>query len=781
MAFKLLSLLSILFLFTGCFTKELEPIKVSSFHVEVNYLDEVKPILEKRCVVCHSCYNSPCQLKMSSFEGIDRGASKESIYLGERLLSQDPSRLFVDAETTKEWRAKGFTSVTSDDSNESYNNSIMLHLLSHKMKNPQSKGDYYPEADDLTCAKDVGEISEYLEKHPNSGMPFGFPALKESEYDVIKAWLAQGAKGPTKQEQQKLVAPSVDAELMITKFEMFFNAPDAKHVMSARYIYEHLFLAHLTFESAPNEFYELVRSYTPSPEPIKIIATVTPYDDPNTKTFYYRFRKIHSTLVHKTHMVYPLSDEKLKRYNELFIAPTWYDTPYVVNYTSDRNSNPFWVYKQIPTQSRYQFLLDDSEYVIRTFIRGPVCKGQIALNVIHDHFWVMFMDPQADLAIRNPKFLESQIGNMRMPIEKGSEISAFKAFSNRYKNRAIKYYENRQHAYDLVYPDGLNMDMIYKGNNSSSPLLTVYRHFDSASVHKGVLGNLPRTAWVIDYPLFERIYYALVAGFDVYGNLGHQVSIRRYMSRLRVEGESAFIDFLPKQERVKLFESWYVNDKDVFYRPSLMSTSVDFNTTEYKREFIENVVHRHVNPDANITFDTLNYVVLEDKRPAMPKTFEKSQDYIDAFKHIAKPGTAFTRLVNGYGSNLAYIRFILPNEEDIVMSVVVNRWHDSVSFMFNEKDRLNPNKDELNFVWGYIGSYPNFFLEVKLEDVPEFFDMMENYEDNSEYIAKFLKFGVPRSDKKFWDTYDWFQAKFFKEEPTSAALFDLNRYYYKAF
>jgi hypothetical protein len=41
-----------------------------------------------------------------------------------------------------------------------------------------------------------------------------------------------------------------------------------------------------------------------------------------------------------------------------------------------------------------------------------------------------------------------------------------------------------------------------------------------------VLGNLPKTMWVVDYPLLERIYYALVAGFDVYGATGHQLALR---------------------------------------------------------------------------------------------------------------------------------------------------------------------------------------------------------------------------------------------------------------
>jgi hypothetical protein len=43
----------------------------------VDYWTEVKPVIEQRCVVCHGCYDAPCQLKMSSIEGIERGASNQ--------------------------------------------------------------------------------------------------------------------------------------------------------------------------------------------------------------------------------------------------------------------------------------------------------------------------------------------------------------------------------------------------------------------------------------------------------------------------------------------------------------------------------------------------------------------------------------------------------------------------------------------------------------------------------------------------------------------------------
>jgi len=51
----------------GCAAKALPPIQVKIPTRTIDYLKEVKPILDKRCTVCHSCYNSPCQLKLDSF------------------------------------------------------------------------------------------------------------------------------------------------------------------------------------------------------------------------------------------------------------------------------------------------------------------------------------------------------------------------------------------------------------------------------------------------------------------------------------------------------------------------------------------------------------------------------------------------------------------------------------------------------------------------------------------------------------------------------------------
>ena len=779
---SVLLLLMALFI-AGCAAKTLPPVQVQIPARTIDYLKEVKPILNKRCTVCHSCYNSPCQLKLDSFEGTDRGATKQAVYNASRLTAMDPTRLFTDAQSTGEWRKKGFFSVTESTVANGRNDSIMIQMLSHKMKNPKSSGEYSPETDELTCSENRNELGGYLKKHPNRGMPYGFPPLKQEEFEIIAGWLVQGAKGPSVAQQAELTTPKASDALAIRQWELFFNQDDAKHAMTARYLYEHLFLAHLKFGTPTNEYYEIVRSKTAPGQPIDLIPTVRPYDDPGVEPVFYRFRKIHSTIVYKTHMVFDLDDAQLQRFEELFIQPEWLQTPHQVGYDPKLSANPFVAFEQIPPRSRYQFLLDNALYSIMTFIRGPVCKGQIALNVIDDHFWVMFLDPDHDLSVQYPGVLKVYSDKLRMPIEKGSNQSVFSVLSDEFRDKAVAFYKARQDLYSSHNYAGLDYEFIWKGNRASdAPVLTIYRHFDSASVHKGVLGNLPKTMWVLDYPLLERIYYGLVAGFDVFGTAAHQLSIRRYMDALRVEGESSFLDFMPPEKRQELMQSWNkgVDLKDINYYPSILPAKIPFATVEPKREFMEYLVNKHLLPATEIMFDPINYLPAGAAFPPLPEKYETKVDYLRALTSLSQPGTPFFVLMNEYNANLAYVRIRLKNGKDVAVSIVVNRWHDNVAFLFGEKDRFNPANDSADFIPGLIGSHPNYFVDIREEDLPDFFDLLANFKKSPEDMERLTKYGVNRAKDRFWDVYDWFQQRSYEDEPVRGGLFDLNRYYYNA-
>ncbi|MGB3598258.1 MAG: fatty acid cis/trans isomerase, partial [Pseudomonas neustonica] len=86
-----------------------EPVaaRVQSF----DYQRDIRPIFEQKCMACHGCYDAPCQLKLTSAEGLERGATTLRVYDGGRLEDAKPTRLGIDASSTAEWREKGFFSV----------------------------------------------------------------------------------------------------------------------------------------------------------------------------------------------------------------------------------------------------------------------------------------------------------------------------------------------------------------------------------------------------------------------------------------------------------------------------------------------------------------------------------------------------------------------------------------------------------------------------------------------------------------------------------------------
>ncbi len=778
MKLQILILCLITFLFTACSIKPLEPVKFESIKKDISFTNDIKPILDNRCVSCHSCYNSPCQLKLSSFEGLQRGASKEDIYAN-RLSAANPTRLFTDAVNEKQWREKGFFSVTDTlvNSLDNSKESIMMQYLFQKDKNPLNIGDYSPETDELSCSKNKEELSDFFDENPHKGMPYGFPALEKKEYNLLMTWLKDGAKDDTLRN----IIPNKE-QAQINKFEKFLNNKSIKYKVSARYIYEHLFLAHISFDDKSENFYELIRSKTPSGKEVEIIATKFPYDEIK-EDFFYRFRKIESTIVHKTHMVYKLNNKKLLRFQELFIKPKWEIKPYLASYNKTIAANGLKVFEQIPAKSRYQFMLDDIHYIIMTFIRGPVCKGQIALNVIQDHFWVMFMDPEYDLSLHDKFFLHDNMNNLFIPNQYGDNPSILKTASilDNYE-LAKKYQISKSKIYKQYYPEGLDFNSIWKGNNKntkSDSILTIYRHFDSASVHKGALGNIPKTLWVIDYPLLERIYYSLVAGFDIFGNTPHQLLVRMHMDRLRIEGESNFLEYLPKQSRKDYFNSWYqgwLATQLANYVPSEINSQINYQTNNFKEEFIQKAFAY-----LNIKEDSINFIRKDFIDSSIKEKYNTKKEIEQTLKSLTLPNSSqIIKTFTDSKSNLAHIKIKMNNKKDLVYSMVINRWHENVALLFSESSRLDSTKDTVNYIEGFVGSYPNVYVEVNQDDLNEFFNLLKNYKHNNVNKRKILKFVVNRANPNFWNSFDWFNNEFKKQDSLNYGLMDLNRYISKA-
>ncbi len=518
---------------------------------EISYSRDVQPIFTAKCVACHACYDSPCQLNLSSAEGAQRGANQLPVYDGTRTKAQETTRLYLDAHGADAWRRKDFWSVLEPQDGQAALMARMLELGHSQPLQPNAK---IPEGLDISINRanqcpTPASIDAFIRKNPGSGMPFAVAGLSDDEYATLQKWLAAGA--PV--DQQPLRPTAAEAR-QVASWERFLNQPGAKQSLVSRWLYEHLFLAHLYFpeQGAPGHFFQLVRSRTPSGQPIDPIPTRRPNDDPGN-SFYYRLWPIQGVIVHKTHITYPLTAKKLERVQELFFGTQW-NTDKVPGYGVQSRANPFATFAAIPPRARYQFMLDNAEYFTRTFIRGPVCRGQIATDVIRDNFWVVFQDPEQDLFVTDANFRAQSEPLLALPGQI-DELKNLLGLWSAYRDKRNEYEDLRQDVYADAPPPTWNT--IWHGNDNA--LLSIFRQFDSASVRKGLLGEVPQTLWLMDYPLFERTYYGLVVNFDVFGNVSHQAQTRLYFDLIRNGAEQNFLRLMPVDARQPLLDDWYQN------------------------------------------------------------------------------------------------------------------------------------------------------------------------------------------------------------------------------
>ncbi len=745
---------------------------------------QVRRVLDRRCVVCHGCYDAPCQLKISSMEGLRRGASEILVYDVKRISPIEPTRLFIDARSVSEWRQRGFHPVLNEGRetpSENLNSSVMYHLLRLKQQHPQPDGERLPDSFTLelnrkqTCPG-LKSVAEFSRDHPLWGMPYAMPNLKQQEFRTLVSWLERGAPSPGP------AAPSTAVLRQIGQWEAFLNGTGNKQRLVSRYLYEHLFHAHIHFTGSPSrEFYRLVRSTTPPGQPIDEIATVRPYDDPGSGGFYYRLLHYTPSIVVKNHIVYEFSKQRLQRYRMLFLKPD-YEVPVLPSYQPELASNPFKVFAAIPTASRYQFLLDDAHFFIEGFIKGPVCRGQIALNVIEDRFWVFFFNPGQSVFTNDSQFIGEMADDLQLPDDRPGSLDLTSIWTDYWK-RQRKYMATKQSLFEKFNTHDINhaLGFIWDGGDGKNPnaALTVFRHFDSGSVAYGLVGDNPKTAWVIDYPLFERIHYLLVAGFNVYGNFVHQINTRIYMDFLRMEGEDYFLAFLPASHRKAIRDSWYTGLRsgveELFRAPEawLKVNSVSGYLSKDPQRELYRYLRKRFSATAPraLAMNHCGNTVCPDSASA-----ELAGRLSLAMKKLARirgeklhdfPDVAYVHVRMG------------DSRDDTAYTLIRNKaYHNVTSFLAGRdgRGRADLKNDSMTVVDWLEGSYPNFFFSVALSEVDAFIERCTSIRDHQDYDTFVDRYGIRRTNPAFWPAADWFQDEYARSRPVSSGLFDLNRY-----
>ena len=738
-----------------------------------NFFDtQVNPVLKQRCVVCHACYDAPCQLKMSSPEGIARGANKEKVYEGTRLTAAQPNRMFLDAHGVDGWRERGFFNVlpTKEKSNTSpTQSSVLAQMLLLKKQHPLPNTTHLDESFDISLSRQnqcptIDEMGEYIAGQPLGGMPYALPALSDAEHTTLIQWLNHGAPLPS----PKMLSPELNEKA--SELEAWLNGDSNKMQLSARYIYEHLFTSHIYFEDISEkgktpQFFNLVRSRTPPGQALDVIATRRPFDDPKVERVFYRLQPVHSTIVSKTHQAYAINQNLLDKWQSWFVSAE-FSVETLPSYKSEVAANPLTAFTLLPVKSRYRFMLERAQNTIMGYIKGPVCRGQVALNVINDRFWVFFVDPDIAASEKVNAFYASQKENLHLPAEKDS--SALAINWAKYAKRQGDYMRARTAYLNNEFENGehLNVSSIWDGDgNNTNASLTVFRHFDNATVAKGMVGKPTKTAWIIDYALLERIHYLLVAGFDVYGNYGHQLMTRLYMDFLRMEGESNFLNLLPPASRQELLSNWYQKaspelidylegDFNSFEQP----TGITYETERPQKELYQ-LLSKHL---AKVQPQVSTY----NKRLLSTEQYEAlaSLNSLPAQQATLLPETTM---------------IVVKDDQDShnmdVFTALRNSAHYNVNSLFEEEENREPSKDSITLVHGLLGSYPDAFWYINASEVAASIEKLKTIKSEADYQAFLDDVGMRRTNPNFWAFSDKLIQWSSEHYPIEGGLLDYNR------
>lgn len=717
-----------------------------------------RDLLNRRCVVCHGCYDAPCQLSLATHSGIARGASKKQVYDGARLIAIEPTRLDVDARSPQAWRERGFFPALPEGAQTDPARSLLARMLELKRANPLPVAARLPQGVEVgldrrqQCARE-DEFDAFAASRPHWGMPYGLPGLSTEEHDALLGWLRDGAPDQPDAPLSSSLLAAVD------RWEQFLNQPSKKARLMARYLYEHLFLASLFFDALePDTYFRLVRSRSAFGA-VEEIATRRPFDDPGPQSFYYRLVRRRGVVLDKTHMPYALSEARLARYRELFL-----DAPYGVEalpgYDPRTAANPFAAFAAIPVTSRYRFLLDDAKFVMSNFIKGPVCRGQVALNVIEDRFWVAFVDPRSPIITREAELLAQAGPDLGLPAEQGSNNlllswHRYAARQRRYVKTKIAYLKSL-----VVADQHVSLDHVWSGDgNNDNAALTIFRNFDSATVEKGYLGGTPKTSWLVGYALFERIHYLLVAGFDVFGNVGHQLHTRMYMDFLRMEAEQNYLALLPRAGRRARLSSWY---RDV---ESRVLDHVAAGVVPVESQ----IAYRTDRPEQELP------QLLQARVAALePRTHQVEVEPDAELRALLEALAAVRGLA---AATLPETSFVEVSQDDGSQYITLLREsaHNNVAHLFREAERRRPEEDGLTVLRGLVGAYPNALFRVSRASLGSFVQQVSALRNESDYAKLRDEYGIRRTDPSFWLHSDRLHTAQRRLEPRHGGLFDYNR------
>jgi hypothetical protein len=252
------------------------------------------------------------------------------------------------------------------------------------------------------------------------------------------------------------------------------------------------------------------------------------------------------------------------------------------------------------------------------------------------------------------------------------------------------------------------------------------------------------------------------------------------MDLLRREGEYFFLTLLPKDKRSEIHRQWYQKTSDSEDYEKLVKSlnagfesNIKYKTSDVKKELFVKLA-KHLDKAQNFPFDEIN------RCQDFPDRC-KIRDAINPLSHIDNSLRELSEiggLITNVFPNVTFVRIKVDGtlKNDLVYTIIRNKFYLNNASLLSNDDYRVMDKDTIDIVSGFVGSYPNFFIEIDFNDVDNFVQEYKKIDGVEKYKLLVDKYGIRRSNPDFWRVSDWFYKKHQYDNPVFAGLFDLNRY-----
>ena len=132
-----------------------------------------------------------------------------------------------------------------------------------------------------------------------------------------------------------------------------------------------------------------------------------------------------------------------------------------------------------------------------------------------------------------------------------------------------------------------------------------------------------------------------------------------------------------------------------------------------------------------------------------------------------------------YFPALSYLR--VGGKDGVAYTAIYNKTYrsykeDSFTKEVNKRSHEDMTGDTLSVLKGVVGAYPNFFFDLKADELETFVAACENIRSGDDFEVLVARYGVRRTNPVFWTLADWFQDLHVEEQAVEAGILDLSRY-----